>query len=107
MTYWLYILGSVVFDVAANVSLEMSKGFKHKRFGILAVALIMVAFAFLTFAVQGIPLFVAYAVWGALSISGTALATLLLFGHKLNWISCLGLAILILSIVTMQLASQG
>lgn len=105
MIFWLYVLGSVLFDIFANVFLEMSKGFSNKRFGFLAIVFIMIAFGFLTFAVQGIPLFIAYAVWGALSISGTALATLLLFDHKLNWISCLGLGILILSIVTMQLVS--
>lgn len=105
--YWLYILGSVIFDIAANVFLEMSHGFKHKRFGILAIVFIMAAFALLTLAVQGIPLFIAYATWGALSISGTALATWLLFGHKLNWVVCFGLVVLILSIVTMQLVGPA
>lgn len=105
MIYWLFVTGSVVTDIAANVFLEKSQGFSRKRFGFLAIAFIMLAFALLTFAVQGIPLFIAYAVWGALSISGTALATRILFGHTLHWISCIGLAILILSIVTMQVAS--
>ncbi|RUO43950.1 multidrug transporter subunit MdtI [Aliidiomarina taiwanensis] len=105
MIYWLFISGSVVTDIAANVFLEKSQGFRRKRFGFLAIAFIMLAFGLLSFAVQGIPLFIAYAVWGALSISGTALATLVLFGHTLNWISCLGLGILILSIVTMQVVS--
>ena len=103
---WLYILGSVAFDIAANVFLEMSQGFKNKLYGVLAIIFIMAAFALLTLAVQGIPLFIAYATWGAMSISGTALATWLLFDHKLNWVVCLGLAVLILSIVTMQLAGN-
>ncbi len=42
--YFGYILGSAVLDIIANVMLEMSNGFKHKRWGIAAVVFIMAAF---------------------------------------------------------------
>ncbi|GAA3586874.1 MULTISPECIES: SMR family transporter [Marinobacter] len=97
-----YVLGSVVLDIIANVLLQLSDGFRHKRWGIAAVLCIMAAFALLALAVTGMELFLAYALWGALSISGTALATRWLFNHRLNRWSWTGLAILIVAIILMQ-----
>lgn len=98
-----YVLGSVGLDIIANLALEKSQGFAHKGWGILSIVFIMGAFALLALAVQGINLVMAYAIWGALSIAGTAIATRLVFGHKLNLVSCLGLAMLIGSVLLMRL----
>ncbi|WP_319380891.1 SMR family transporter [Thiomicrorhabdus sp.] len=100
-----YVFGSVLLDIIANVFLELSNGFKRRGWGLLAVLFIMGAFALLALAVKGIDLFVAYAIWGALSITGTAVATRILFGHRLNAVSWFGLAVLILSILLMNAAS--
>ncbi|MBO1926429.1 multidrug transporter subunit MdtI [Thiomicrorhabdus sp. 6S2-11] len=100
-----YVFGSVVLDIIANIFLEMSKGFKHKVWGTLAVLFIMGAFVLLALAVKGIDLFVAYTIWGTLSIIGTALATRVLFQHRIHLVSWFGLAILIFSILLMNAAS--
>lgn len=97
-----YLAGSIVLDVLANLSLELSKGFKNKVWAALAVLFIMLAFALLALAVQEIPLFVAYSVWGVLSIAGTAIATWLLLGHAMNKTIVIGLSMLILAIILMQ-----
>lgn len=101
-----YILGSAVLDIIANVMLELSNGFRNKRWGVAAVVFIMAAFALLALAVAGINLFIAYAVWGAISIIGTAIATRILFNHALNWVSWLGLFILIAAIILMHSAGS-
>ncbi|GAA0790361.1 SMR family transporter [Marinobacterium sediminicola] len=98
-----YLLGSVVLDIMANLSLEHSDGFRRRRWGALAVVAIMSAFALLALAVQTLDLFMAYAIWGVLSITGTALATWMVFGQRLNWISWLGISLLILAILLMRL----
>ncbi|GAA0679897.1 multidrug/spermidine efflux SMR transporter subunit MdtI [Marinobacterium maritimum] len=98
-----YLLGSVVLDVLANLALEHSDGFRRRVWGALAVVAIMVAFALLALAVQTMDLFIAYAIWGVLSITGTALATWMVFGQRLNWISWLGISLLILAILLMRL----
>ena len=98
----LYLMGSVVLDILANLSLEYSQGFKKRRWGVFAVLTIMGAFAMLALAVQSMDLLLAYAIWGVLSIVGTALATRAIFGHRLNWISWLGISLLILAILLMR-----
>ena len=97
-----FLLASVVLDVLANVALSLSTGFKKKGWGVLAIALIMAAFAFLAVAVQGMSLIIAYTVWGVLSIAGTALVTRLFLGQPMNRTIVIGLAILILAVVLMQ-----
>ncbi len=98
-----WLMGSVVLDILANLSLERSDGFRQRRWGVLAVIAIMLAFVLLALAVQTLDLFIAYAVWGVLSITGTALATWAVFGQRLNWISWLGISLLILAILLMRL----
>ncbi|MEY1662471.1 DMT family transporter [Isoalcanivorax beigongshangi] len=98
-----YVLCSAVLDIFANLALEKSHGFRHKGWGLLAVALIMGAFALLAFAVNGMDLFAAYAIWGALTIVGTAILTWWWFGHSLHWVSMCGLGLLLLSIVLIRM----
>lgn len=98
-----FLLSSVVLDILANLALTLSKGFKKKMWGVSAIVLIMGAFALLAFAVQGIPLFVAYTAWGVLSIAGTALATWWFLDQPMNRTIVFGIVILILAIVLMQI----
>ncbi len=101
--YMGYVLGSVALDISANLALAKSGGFARKGWGVFAVLLIMGAFALLALAVTGMDLFIAYAVWGVMSILGTALATRMVFGHRLNVTSWAGMALLILAILLIRL----
>lgn len=98
-----FLLSSVILDILANLALTLSKGFKKKMWGVSAIVLIMGAFALLAFAVQGIPLFIAYTAWGVLSIAGTAVATWWFLDQPMNRTIVFGIVILILAIVLMQI----
>lgn len=103
MSVHLAFLGiSIVLDILANIALSLSKGFKRKYWGVLAVMLIMAAFAFLALAVQGMSLIIAYTVWGVLSIAGTAVVMWLFLDQPMNRTIVVGLTILILAVVLMQ-----
>lgn len=93
---------SIGLDILANVALSLSRGFKKKHWGVLAVMSIMAAFAFLALAVQGMSLLIAYTVWGVLSIAGTALVMWLFLGQPMNRTIVIGLTVLILAVVLMQ-----
>lgn len=101
--YMGYVLGSVALDILANLALQRSQGFARRGWGIAAVLFIMAAFALLALAVTGMDLFVAYAIWGVLSILGTVVATWLVFGHKLHPTSWLGVGVLIIAILLIRL----
>ena len=54
----------------------------------------------------GVPLGVAYGVWGALGVAATALLSSLLFGEALTAVMWLGLALIVLGVLVVELGSQ-
>ncbi len=55
---------AIMLEIAANVLLKFSDGFRRKCYGILSLAAVLAAFSALSQAVKGIDLSVAYALWG-------------------------------------------
>ncbi len=99
-----FIFFAAVLDIAANLLLEKSDGFRHKKYGIPALFLICGAFSLLAQATQTIDLTVAYVSWGAMAILGTVILARFAFGQKLNWRGWLGISIIFTSIVLLKTA---
>lgn len=95
MMSWVFLILAVVLDVIANIAVRYSDGFSRKAVGILSLVCVIAAFACLAQALQGMELSVAYAFWGVLGLSLTALADFLLFGQRLTPVGWLGLACMI------------
>ena len=62
------VAAAAALDVAANLMLARSDGFKKRLIGIAALALVGLAFYCLSLAVQYMDLAVAYSMWGSLGI---------------------------------------
>jgi spermidine export protein MdtI len=99
---FLMIIGSAVLDVAANMLLKKSDGFRNKRYGIFALILVCGAFAFLAEATKTLDLAVAYVSWGALGLLGTAIAARVFLGQKINRYGWLGIFMVIGSVVLLK-----
>ncbi|UZP66940.1 multidrug/spermidine efflux SMR transporter subunit MdtI [Desulfovibrio mangrovi] len=91
----LLVMMAAALDVAANLLLAKSEGFRIRRYGLLALAAVGLAFTSLSFAVRSMDLAVAYAMWGGFGILGTSLGGWLLFGQRLKPSAWLGMALLI------------
>lgn len=89
------VILAAALEVAANLLLSKSDGFKRVRFGIAALALVGLAFTCLAYAVQGMDLAVAYALWGGFGILGTSVGGAALLGQKLRAPAWAGMAMLI------------
>lgn len=61
---WLLI--AIVLEIAANIFLKHSDGFRRLGYGLLSLLSVLAAFSALAQAVKGIELSVAYALWGGL-----------------------------------------
>ncbi len=79
-----YVVLAALIDIAANMALTRSNGFKRKLWGALAILLVLSAFTLLAQAVKEIDLAIAYASWGAIGILGTAIGGALLFKQRLK-----------------------
>lgn len=90
-----YVVLAALIDIAANMALTRSNGFKRKLWGALAILLVLSAFTLLAQAVKEIDLAIAYASWGAIGILGTAIGGALLFKQRLKPIGWVGIAVVI------------
>lgn len=100
--YVLLIILAAVLDVLANLFLAKSDGFRRRGIGILALILVGGAFVALSFAVRGLDLAVAYALWGSFGILGTSIGGWMLFGQKLKPCAWLGIALLLSGMVVLH-----
>lgn len=99
---WLAL--AVLLEIAANILLKYSNGFKKILPGMLSLACVLLAFSALSQAVNGINLSVAYALWGGFGIVATVAAGWILFGQRLNPKGWAGLVLLLLGMVILKLA---
>ncbi|MDU5965317.1 MAG: multidrug efflux SMR transporter [Actinomyces sp.] len=67
--YYLFLAVAVVFECGATFYMKLSDGFSQLGPSIGCLALYGLCFGFFSKALQGIPLSVAYASWGALASS--------------------------------------
>ncbi|MHA6311598.1 MULTISPECIES: multidrug/spermidine efflux SMR transporter subunit MdtI [Pantoea] len=99
---WLAL--AIVLEIAANIFLKYSNGFKKPLIGALSLASVLLAFSALAQAVKGIELSVAYAVWGGFGIIATVAAGWVLFGQRLNRKGWAGLTLLLAGMILLKLA---
>ena len=93
---------AALLDIAANLLLKRSDGFRHKILGFLAIGMVWGAFVALSFAIEEMALSVAYATWGALGIVGTIGGGYLFFGERLDWRGVVGVMLVLASIVLLH-----
>ncbi|WP_243427761.1 multidrug/spermidine efflux SMR transporter subunit MdtI [Edwardsiella tarda] len=104
---WLHAVwlgAAVVLEIAANILLKWSDGFRRPLPGVLSLLAVLAAFGALSQAVKGIELSVAYALWGGFGIVATMAAGWVLFGQRLNVKGWCGLALLLAGMVMIKLA---
>ena len=99
----LLVLASALLDIIANVLLAKSEGFRKKKIGFLALALVAVAFWILSIAVKDLDLSTAYALWGCFGILGTSLSGWVLLGQRMRPTAFLGIAVLMCGIVLLRM----
>lgn len=89
------VLFAAALEVVANLLLAKSDGFRKRKYAAGALLLVGLAFTALAYAVRGMDLAVAYAMWGAFGILGTSIGGWILFGQRLKATAWLGIAMLI------------
>ncbi|MDX6022146.1 multidrug/spermidine efflux SMR transporter subunit MdtI [Scandinavium sp. V105_16] len=99
-----WLAAAIVLEIAANIFLKFSDGFRRKIYGLLSLVAVLAAFSALSQAVKGIDLSVAYAIWGGFGVVATLAAGWILFGQRLNYKGWIGLVFLVAGMVMIKLA---
>ena len=96
------IVLAAALDVAANMLLVRSDSFRRRGLGLLALALVGLAFYCLSLAVHHMDLAVAYAMWGGFGVLGTSVGGWVLLRQKLNPSAFAGIALLVCGMVLLH-----
>ncbi|MCD2513385.1 multidrug/spermidine efflux SMR transporter subunit MdtI [Comamonas endophytica] len=95
---------AVLLEVAANVFIKCSAGWRRKVWGVLGIGCVLASFTALSQAVKGIDLSVAYALWGGTGIVLTTAAGRLFFQQALARRGWAGIALIVLGVLLLKLS---
>ncbi|MFB2585417.1 DMT family transporter [Herbiconiux liukaitaii] len=105
MKKWFLLGAAILTEVSASLSLKAA--LDHPGWYVLVVAGYLAAFVLLAFVLRaGMPLGVAYGVWGALGVALTAGFAALLFGETLTPVMLVGIAMVMAGVLAVEIGSQ-
>lgn len=106
MRRWLLLAGAIGCEVSASLSLKGALD-RPALYAVVAVGYVA-SFAFLALVLRaGMPLGVAYGIWGAVGVALTALASTVLFDEPLTALMGVGLALVCVGVLVVELGSQA
>lgn len=102
---WLFLIGAIIFEVSATLSLRMASTGRRRWWIAVAVGYI-VAFTMLIFTVSsGMALGVAYGIWAASGVALTAILSKVLFKEHLTLVMSIGILVVIGGVLMIELGS--
>lgn len=105
MKPWLLLAGAIAMEVTASLSLKAA--LDAPAWYVLVVIGYVSSFVLLGLVLRaGMPLGVAYGVWGATGVAATALLAAVLFGEPLTPVMIGGLVLIAAGVLCVELGSQ-
>jgi small multidrug resistance pump len=102
---WLLLGAAIGVEVAATLALRASQD--HSAWLVVVVAGYTGAFVFLTLVMRaGLPIGVAYGIWGALGTAGTAVLAAVIFGDPFTWSIVAGIGLIIAGVLLVELGAR-
>ncbi|MFF2807999.1 DMT family transporter [Streptomyces sp. NPDC058000] len=103
---WLLLLGAIVSEVTATLSLRLSEGFSKLLPSLVAVGGYVMAFTLLSQVLRrGMQLGVAYAIWSACGVAVIALVGVILLGDRLSPVQVVGLVLVVGGVAALELGA--
>jgi small multidrug resistance pump len=102
---WALLAAAIVVEVSATLSLRAAQD--HPGWWIVVVTGYAGAFVLMAMVIRaGMPVGVAYGVWGALGTAGTAVLGAVLFGDPFTWPIVAGIGLIIAGVLLVELGSR-
>lgn len=105
MQKWALLAGAIFTEVAATLSLRASVD--HSAWLVVVVSGYIASFILLTMVLRaGVPVGVAYGIWGALGTAVTAVLAAVLFGDPFTWPIVAGIGLIIAGVLLVEFGSH-
>lgn len=101
---WLLLVGAILAEVTATISLRFSEGFTRLVPSVITAIGYGTAFLLLAQTLkQGMPVGVAYGIWAAVGVSLVAVIGALFLGESLTWVQVAGVLLIIGGVMAIEL----
>ena len=100
---YLYLLGAIVFEVVGTMLLPLSKNFTKPLISIILIALYVLSFYFLTYALKEIPIAVVYSTWAGVGIFLITFLGYIFYSQSLQWQSIVGLIFIAIGVAIVNI----
>jgi small multidrug resistance pump len=104
---YLPLLAAIVLEVVATFALQASQQFTRPWPTLVMALGYLGAFFFLSLALRGIPVGIAYAIWSGLGIVLISAVGWIVFGQKLDLPAMAGLGLIIAGVLVVNLFSSA
>lgn len=102
---WMFLVGAIVAEVAATLSLKAASTGRRRWYAVVVVGY-TTAFTLLSLALgQGLPLGVAYGIWAATGVALTALLSRPLFDEPLTPTMAFGIVLIIAGVLAIEVGA--
>ncbi|MBW1638425.1 multidrug efflux SMR transporter [Microbacterium resistens] len=104
---WILLIGAILSEVTATLSLRASSGFRVKKWIPVVVVGYLTSYVLLGAVLAlGMPVGIAYAVWAALGVAATAVLGRVLFQDHISTLTAIGLAVIVGGVVLVELGTH-
>jgi small multidrug resistance pump len=103
---WLLLSIAIVAEVIATSALKAADGFTRPVPSLVVIAGYGIAFYFLSLALRGIPVGVAYAVWSGVGIVLISVIGWLVFGQTLDAAAVFGIVLIMAGVIVLHVFSR-
>ena len=103
MQYYLFLFLAIVGELIGTTCLKLSDEFTNLIYSGICLLSYVACFYFLSLALNGINLNIAYATWSALGIVAATLLSVFLFNEGITLMGVIGTVIVIIGIVILNL----
>jgi len=103
---WLLLSIAIVAEVIATSALKAADGFTRLGPSLVVIAGYGIAFYFLSLALRGIPVGVAYAVWSGVGIVLISVIGWLAFGQTLDAAAVFGIGLIMAGVIVLNVFSR-
>jgi small multidrug resistance pump len=105
---WAFLALAIVAELGATLSLRASVGLRDRRWTPAVIGGYVLSFASLSFSLRAhMPVAVAYAIWTAVGVVATALASRVLFGDPISRRMASGILLIVVGVLLVQVGSSG
>ena len=95
---YIYLAGAIICEVLGTMLLPLSENFTKPFPSFGLVVAYALAFYFLTFALESIPIAIVYATWAGLGVFFVSVFSFLFYNQVLQWQSILGLLFIVVGV---------